>query len=430
MGLLVNGTVNGRFYEKKSFTANELIEIFNDKSFNLKEILDSLPEQVKFEAAKRFRSKNSVANKVDMIAEANVQGGPNNDVFSLKYYERKSFRVTKLGASVEEYTPRHISLIEGKLVLNKKKDLEKIIYLLLSNQFVETPFNNNSAPTYSLNNPYATAKKQMEIARLKSELDTIIQTGSIRMLRRKSAAFGLGTFSNTTIDDFVRSKYHEKLLSLTKEHAGNLTLLLKALKAFQEKFESSTSYLIGLIQDCLDNAIFEQSSDNRNVKTIKWGRAANERDRGQDICKVMPGQSIHNVLVEYVESHLDTIVPKIKGLLFSSKKNFRVKEALSFADELYNDDVKAPVIAIDATKVKSIDVKTLIHTCIENDYIYYDRKEKSVYKVKAGELDKTPICKLEGEGSWTVQFAKYLTENDKVNNSLRAGIRTKLSTNK
>ena len=427
MGLLVTGTLGGQNYQEKAFTPKELYAIYKSAKFDLEEIIKGLPEQIIFEVGARFRGKDGqVAYKVDMVTQADVQGGEHNDLFTLKYFDRKIHKVSSAGFPIVEYSPRLIGIIEGKLMLTKKKDLEKIIFLILSNQNKETPFFKDKPATYVINNPYAKAKQRMEIARLKRQLDEKILTGSVLMLRRKSRAFNLGNLDNTT-DDYVRSKYFEKLNTIEAKFNHDLILLEKAVKGFQEKFESSTSYMAGLIQDCLDKAIFEQVSDNRNIKTIKWGRAAHAADRGNEICKVKAGHSVMASLIEYTENHLDIIQPKLKSLLHKSRTNHKIEEAMAFADELYNEGSPVASVASEAKEVKSIDVQTLVNTCIAQDYISYDRKEKAVYKIKGDAVEKNPICKVDGEELWTIQFAKYLTDNENVANSLRAGLRTKLA---
>ena len=311
---LITGYLGDKSYDDDSITTKELID-----AFGIDKQLEKAKETVVFDIGSIYKAERSVRGQV-RSQTASAVTIPNTfstkwkgSVVQITYYERKQTK--KIGGQNQvEYLPRKTFFSGEVLALQKEKNLEKIVFLMIHPSNLESPlYQPGKIHHLSTRKEQEIALTSVAFQKIELKFKTeILSDDHVEemLLRAESLKFGnLDKYTADEVRNLILNRYDK-----IKASARSLQDQQKAAKQFIEKYYEHVSEVRGTIIKAKRLGVLYGYVNGSTGKYV-WQWANVSADSGLKdtiILEVPKGRNPEESLYIHASSNIETFYPTVK----------------------------------------------------------------------------------------------------------------------
>ncbi len=272
--LLVEGTLKGRDYGADGglAKADELIEKFKLGSFFTGK------QSFEVRLGKSHRVKSPAHDNMEMVGNHTestyFSAVHDGDQFTLRYYETVG-TIPRKGIPEKRYKPMRIGL-SSSTFLNKERDKEKCLFLILHPSCEQSPLRKNGGKIgWSIVDRQAESKKALEAEKLNGQVSALVWGADQDTLRRKAHGIKVldalsenkGTYLQ--VRDAANSDIDSIKIDLIR-------IAKKYPQQFLEQWNDAGNDIFGILQGAVSGGIIESRVTSMGNTTWKWKAGIND----------------------------------------------------------------------------------------------------------------------------------------------------------
>jgi len=396
MGLIVDGTWKGEFYDQEQMPAQKVAKIFGiHGEIFPKKTKQSIQFELHKSKRKIVRGQQRIVKQIQIPTQFTKSSG--GDTVTIIYFDKKVQKRDPEGRITSQLTPRKL-ILDRKVVSYKiDKYADTVVYLALHNQCHTSPLANlTDEKSWGLKDHAKEAEVYLYNKRIENTLRNKIFTDPIELLRMRAKGINIANVDNMD-DEAVRASILQKMENAISGRSN------ENFEAFNNKFNAPYSGIKGYVQECMDRAHIKRRVATGGKYVYFWRKGLTITG---DIVTIPRGKEPKEFLVDHIVGQWETY-----------RKH--ILDAIKYGTDMNNDsvaDFEQDVVKEKAIKpVKEMSIQDICDEAIKTAIVMYNPVTKGIHLVssKTKKLEKDPFMAVDLQ-TWAEELRHELSENSEL----------------